>query len=99
MQSVSGFIFRHKKAVLILVAAAAVVCAVLSVAVPVNYSFRTIFRKRRPKALSVLPFDDAVPNARVMLRDVTIQQALEYKEKLKAIDGVSDVLGWTTRLT
>jgi predicted RND superfamily exporter protein len=96
MQSVSGFIFRHKKAVLILVAAAAVVCAVLSVAVPVNYSFSDYLPENAPstKALSVLAdeFDDAVPNARVMLRDVTIQQALEYKEKLKAIDGVSDVL-------
>lgn len=36
-------------------------------------------------------FGGGVPNARVMLRDVTIPQALEYKQKLKAIDGILSV--------
>lgn len=36
-------------------------------------------------------FDGGIPNARVMIKDVTIPEALEYKDKLKAIKGVSDV--------
>ena len=36
-------------------------------------------------------FTGGIPNMRVMVRDVTVPQALEYKEKLAAIDGVSSV--------
>ncbi|WP_420806021.1 efflux RND transporter permease subunit [Bacillus kwashiorkori] len=36
-------------------------------------------------------FQGAVPNTRVMIQDVTLQEALDFKEKLAAIDGVSDV--------
>ncbi|MGM8212496.1 efflux RND transporter permease subunit [Virgibacillus sp. W0430] len=45
------------------------------------------------KALEIMEqeFDGSVPNTRVMLRGVTIQEALVYKKKLAAIDGVSDV--------
>ncbi|WP_337019430.1 efflux RND transporter permease subunit [Oceanobacillus massiliensis] len=36
-------------------------------------------------------FDGALENTRVMIQDVTIQEALSYKEKLENIDGVSNV--------
>ncbi|WP_083547404.1 efflux RND transporter permease subunit [Virgibacillus halodenitrificans] len=36
-------------------------------------------------------FDGAVPNTCVMINNVSIQEALAYKEQLAAIDGVSDV--------
>ena len=36
-------------------------------------------------------FEGNVPTNRVMINDVTIQEALAFKEKLGAIDGVSDV--------
>ncbi|MEN2767958.1 efflux RND transporter permease subunit [Ornithinibacillus xuwenensis] len=36
-------------------------------------------------------FDGSVPNTRVMMNDVTIQEALAFKEKLSIIEGVSDV--------
>ncbi|UFU00219.1 MMPL family transporter [Radiobacillus kanasensis] len=36
-------------------------------------------------------FEGSVPTNRVMVKDVTIQEALAFKEKLAAIDGVSDV--------
>ena len=37
-------------------------------------------------------YDGGIPNARVMVKDVTIPEALGYKEKLKAVDGVTDVV-------
>ena len=37
-------------------------------------------------------FDEDVANTRVMIQDVSIQEALEYKKKLEAIDGVTDVM-------
>lgn len=36
-------------------------------------------------------FEGSVPNNRVMINDMTIQEALAFKEELAAIDGVSDV--------
>lgn len=46
------------------------------------------------EALEVMKeeFTGSVPNTSVMLYDVTIQEGLEYKQKLEAIDGVSDVI-------
>ncbi|WP_079480823.1 efflux RND transporter permease subunit [Halobacillus salinus] len=37
-------------------------------------------------------FDEPVENARVMVRDVSITEALDYKEKLGEIDGVTNVM-------
>jgi predicted RND superfamily exporter protein len=36
-------------------------------------------------------FDDAVPNIRIMVRDVSVSEALEYKEKIKGVFGVVSV--------
>jgi len=45
-------------------------------------------------ALNVMEeeFASGVPNTRVMIEDVTIQEAVNYKEELEAIDGVTEVL-------
>jgi predicted RND superfamily exporter protein len=90
------FIIRHKKAVVVFFVILAAICGLLSFGVSVNYNMTDYLPENAPstKALSVLDeeFNDAVPNARVMLRDVTVQEALEFKARLKAIDGVSNVL-------
>lgn len=36
-------------------------------------------------------YDGDIPNARVMIEDIDIPAALEYKNKLEAVDGVTDV--------
>ena len=36
-------------------------------------------------------YDGGIPNARVMVQNVTVPQALEYKEKLLSVNGVTDV--------
>ena len=36
-------------------------------------------------------YEGGIPNARVMIQNVSVPQALEYKEKLLAVDGVTDV--------
>ena len=36
-------------------------------------------------------YDGGVPNARVMVKNIDVAQALEYKEQIKAVDGVTDV--------
>ncbi|WP_078577676.1 efflux RND transporter permease subunit [Salipaludibacillus agaradhaerens] len=45
------------------------------------------------KALDIMEeeFEASVPNTRVMVKDVSLQEALVYKEQLESIEGVSDV--------
>ncbi|MEK5442720.1 efflux RND transporter permease subunit [Fredinandcohnia sp. FSL W7-1320] len=63
--------------------------------VVVNYNMVDYLPEDAPsvKAMEIMEdeFEGAVPNTRVMIHDVTIQEALGYKEKLSEIDGVSDV--------
>lgn len=37
-------------------------------------------------------FDGGIPNARVMVKDLSLAEALEYKDKLKCCEGVTDVM-------
>lgn len=96
MSAISNGILRHKKLILILFGIAAVLCTILQFNVTINYNMVDYLPKDAPstKALVVMDeeFSQAVPNTRVMLNDVSITQALDYKEQLAAIDGVSDVI-------
>lgn len=63
--------------------------------VSVNYNMADYLPEnaQSTKALEVMDqeFDGSVPNTQVMMNDITIQEALIFKEQLAAIDGVSDV--------
>src|SRR5699024_10915009 len=65
-------------------------------AVPVNYSMTDYLPESAPstEAIDVMEeeFSGDVANTRVMVQDVTIQEALHYKEAIEAVDGVSDVM-------
>ncbi|WP_066174402.1 efflux RND transporter permease subunit [Bacillus marinisedimentorum] len=73
----------------------ALVGAVVQFAVPVNYNMVDYLPEDAPStnAMELMEeeFEDPVANTRVMVRDVSITEALAYKEKLEAIDGVSGV--------
>lgn len=92
---VSGII-KHRRPVIITFIALAVLCVVLQFGVSVNYNLIEYLPKgaQSTKALEVMDeeFEQSVPNARVMLNDVSIRETLDYKEKLEAIDGVTAVL-------
>src|SRR5690606_1799890 len=84
-----------KKAVVIIFALLTVISTIVQFGVSVNYNIAEYLPEdaRSTIAMEIMDeeFDGNVPNTRVMLHDVTIQEALTYKEKLAAIDGVSDV--------
>lgn len=88
-------IIAHKKTVLLTFLIAAAVCAVLSSLVSVNYDMVDYLPKdaQSTTAIEIIKdeFEGELPNARVMITNVSIMEALEYKEKLSAIDGVSSV--------
>lgn len=95
MRKFYEWIVNHRKSVIIIFAVAFVICAFCKNMVKVDYDMNDYLPKDSAStvALDLMDeeFDGGVPNARVMISDVTIPEALEYKEKLKAIDGVTDV--------
>ena len=63
--------------------------------VSVNYDITDYLPENTKSTVSIdvmqAEFDGGIPNARVMIKNVTIPEALEYKEKLKNIEGVTEV--------
>ncbi|WP_026478806.1 efflux RND transporter permease subunit [Alkaliphilus transvaalensis] len=96
MEILSKAIIQHKKLIIILFVTATIICGLLQFGVSVNYNMVDYLPEsaQSTEALKIMEseFKEAIPNARIMLRNVTIAEALEYKEKLEEIDGVSEIL-------
>ena len=88
-------VVNRRKTILVLFAVAFVIALICSRMVSVNYDINDYLPSETKSTVSIevmeQEFDGGIPNARVMIRDVTIPEALEYKEKLEAVDGVTDV--------
>lgn len=96
MQKFNHGVIRHKKLVTTLFLVVAAVCAVMILGVQVNYNMADYLppSAQSTRAVQIMEeeFTQAVPNASVMVRDVGIPEALEYKERIAAVEGVSEVL-------
>lgn len=88
-------VIRLRIPIMILFVLAAVWGAWARQFVLVNYDMNDYLPAQSPSTLALdkmgEEFDGAIPNARVAVKDVTYAQALDYKEKLEAIDGVESV--------
>ena len=95
MKKISKFVVNHTKLMLIVFLAAALAGAYLQQYVGVNYDVSDYLPEDSAStaALDVMDeeFDTTIPNCRVMVQNVTIPEALEYKEALESIDGVLEV--------
>ena len=72
-----------------------VICTCLSTLVGVNYNFADYLPEDAPStnALNVMEeeYSQPIPNMRVVIYDVSIPDALEYKEKIEKAEGVKEV--------
>ena len=88
-------VIRHRKIILIIFVVLTILMAVCKSFVAVNYDMNAYLPEDSASttALDVMEkeFDGGIPNARVMIRDVSMAEALEYKEKLSRIEGVTEV--------
>jgi predicted RND superfamily exporter protein len=88
-------VIQHKRTVFSTFIIAAVICVILTSLVSVNYDLVDYLPKdaQSTEAIRIMEeeFAGEMPNARVMFEDVSIREALAYKEKLAAIEGVSSV--------
>lgn len=88
-------VVRHRKIIVVLFFVCFVVCLFLQNMVSVNYDMNDYLPQdaKSTVALDVMQeeFEGGIPNARVMIRDVTIPEALDYKEKIENVEGVTEV--------
>ena len=88
-------VIKYRKFILFAFAALAVICALCKPLVSVNYDINAYLPDDSPSTIALdtmqEEFDGGIPNARVMIHDLSIPEALEYKTKLETIDGVTAV--------
>jgi len=96
MDRFSSTVTEHKKSVLTVYMITALICVVCLLFTSVNYKMADYLPKdaNSTQAINIIEneFDDEMPNSRVMINNVTIHQAIEYKEKLSSVKGVSSVI-------
>jgi len=95
MERFYGGVIRYRKWLLLFFAVLFVICSMCQPFVSVNYDMNAYLPEdtKSTVALDTMKeeFDGGIPNARVMIYDVSIAEALSYKEKLEAVEGVSGV--------
>ena len=96
MEKIFKWTIEHKKTILIIFTLSCIASLFFQARVDVNYDMNDYLPSDSPstKAIDIMEdeFEGGVANARIMISDLSIVEALVYKEKLEKIDGVSDVL-------
>ena len=96
MKKIFSWILSHKALIISVFAVGCVACALFYTQVKVDYDMNDYLPKNSPstKAIDVMQdeFSGGIPNTRVMISNVSVAEALSYKQKLQKIDGVTDVM-------
>jgi predicted RND superfamily exporter protein len=95
MERFAQSIVTYRKAIIAVFVVLVLACSPLALMVKVNYNVIDYLPEssQSTRAIKLMDgeFDEAVPNAQVMVPDVTLTQALAYKERIEAVDGVTSV--------
>lgn len=88
-------VVKHPKVIVTVFLLLVVFSAVCKQFVAVNYDMNDYLPKDSASTVGLdkleEEYEGGIPNARVMVQDVTVPEALEYKERLLRVDGVTDV--------
>lgn len=88
-------VVEHPKLIITIFLVLTVICLICKPFIGVNYDMNDYLPPDSASTVAMdlmeEEFDSGIPNARVMIKDVTLPEALEYKEQLKNVDGVMDV--------
>lgn len=89
-------VVNHKKLIVCIFIFAIIICGICKQFVGVNYDLNDYLPEGTASSVSLEimeeEFGSGVPNARVMISDITIPKALEIKEEILKVEGVSDVI-------
>ena len=96
MRKIYKTIVDHPKIIICIFALLALTGLLLKNLVAVNYDMKDYLPADSSSTVSLelmqAEYDGGIPNARVMIRNVSIAQAFEYKDRLLSCEGVSDVM-------
>lgn len=88
-------IVNHPKIILLIFSALFIICFIAKQFIGVNYDMNDYLPSESAStvALDVMEeeCDGGIPNARVMIENVSIPEVLNYKKEIGSVDGVSDV--------
>lgn len=88
-------IVNHPKIILSVFIFLFAICFIARQFIAVNYDMNDYLPPASSStvALEVMKeeYDGGIPNARIMLQNVSVPEILEYKRSIKSVDGVSDV--------
>lgn len=88
-------VVKHRKLLMVIFIIVAVICAFLQPMISVDYDLNDYLPEDTPSTVSINKnselFKGHIPNGRVMLKNVTVKQALNYKKRMKKVKGVIDV--------
>lgn len=89
-------IVNHPRSIITAFVLAAVISLFCQSMVSVNYDMKDYLPEESPSTVALdkmeEEFEGGIPNARVMIRDVTVAEAMEYKDQLAGCTGVTDVM-------
>ena len=95
MKKIYNRIVNHPKLILGTFSVLFVICLILRQFIAVNYDMNDYLPPSSAStvALDVMEqeYDGGIPNARIMLEQVSIPEVLTYKAKIQSVDGVTDV--------
>ena len=95
MDFFAGFIIKHRKAIVIIFAVLTVLSLFLMTLVPVKYNLTEYLPDKAASTVALKTmneeFTGAIDNARVLVPNVSVQEALVYKSAIAEIDGVAGV--------
>lgn len=95
MRAFYRWVVNNPKKIMAFFLIATVICFFLTDDVGVNYDLSEYLPEGTASTISLEvmgdEFSGGIPNARVMVPDVTIPEALDYKEQIAACEGVLSV--------
>ena len=96
MKKLFSVIIKLRWLLMALFLAATVICAYLRPMISVNYDMNSYLPPDVASTVALdtmnAEFDGAIPNARVMVRNVSRKEALSYKDRLAEVEGVASVM-------
>ncbi len=95
MKKIYSGIVNHSKIVMIGFALAFIICMCCKPFIAVDYDMNDYLPKNSASTIALgtmeEEYEGGIPNARVMVENVTVPEALDYKREIQAVDGVTDV--------
>ncbi len=95
MSNIADKIMDHKRCVLLIFGITIIMCLILSKTVLINYDLKSYLPDDSPSTISNKVMEEeftrSTPNSRVLVRNVTIPESLEYKSQIEAVSGVDNV--------